>query len=116
MSLDLDYDADDQDQAETFDETNITDDGGDIAHPDMERDVLDVTHAEEDDEDDDFDDEAADEDFDPDEADDAEIDSMLEERRWCRLNWRVEAGSCRLGDGVGLHSRRLRGRRGPGGR
>ena len=39
---------DEQDKAETFDETNITPDGGDIAHPDMERDVYDVTAAEDD--------------------------------------------------------------------
>ena len=42
MASDQDMGADAQDQAELFDETNITRDGQDIAHPDMARDVLDV--------------------------------------------------------------------------
>jgi hypothetical protein len=70
--------ADSQDLAEVFDETNITEDGEDIAHPDMERDVYDVTTAEDDSDDDEFGDED-DDDFDPDEADDAELDTMMEE-------------------------------------
>lgn len=71
----LDDDADDQDLAETFDETHLTEDGGDIAHLDIARDVLDVTRAEDDADDDAFGD---DDDFDPDTADDAELDLMLE--------------------------------------
>lgn len=43
MPVDPNLPADDQDGAETFDETNITRDGDDIAHPDMARDVYDVT-------------------------------------------------------------------------
>ena len=78
MAADLEMDADEQDMAEVFDETNITEDGEDIAHPDMERDVFDVTSAEDDADDDEFADED-DEDFDPDQADDAELDSMMEE-------------------------------------
>lgn len=78
MAADLDMGADSQDMAEVYDETNITEDGDDIAHPDMERDVFDVTSAADDADDDDF--EADDdEDFDPDQADDAEIDGMMEE-------------------------------------
>ena len=77
MPLDLDDDADSQDMAETFDETNITPDGEDIAHPDIEPDVFDVTTAEDDADDEDLDGDDYD-DFDPDNADDAELDSMLE--------------------------------------
>jgi hypothetical protein len=68
-------DADGQDLAEVFDETNITEDGFDIADPDMAPDVYDVTSA---DDDDDEDDEDPD-DFDPDEMDEAEREKMLEE-------------------------------------
>lgn len=78
MAADLDMDADDQDVAEIFDEDNITEDGGDIATSDMQRDVFDVTSAEGDADDDEFADED-DDDFDPDQADDAELDAMLEE-------------------------------------
>jgi len=73
MSADEDG-ADPQDQAETFDETNLTRDGEDIAHPDMARDVADYTAAPEDSDED----EAADEDFDADDVDEAQIDLMLE--------------------------------------
>ena len=78
MAADLDMDADDQDVAEIFDEDNITEDGGDIATSDMQRDVFDVTSADGDADDDEFADED-DDDFDPDQADDAELDAMLEE-------------------------------------
>ena len=77
MAGDPTVDADDQDQAEIFDETNITRDGEDIAHPDMERDVYDVTSAT----DDSLPEEAGledEDDFDPDEADEAELEFMLE--------------------------------------
>ncbi len=73
-----DMDADDQDQAETFDETHITEDGEDIARPDMMRNVFDVTAAEGDADDDDLADEDPD-DFDPDDLDEAELESLLEE-------------------------------------
>ncbi|MHB8529046.1 MAG: hypothetical protein ACYC8V_05985 [Caulobacteraceae bacterium] len=74
MTPDVNEDADSQDLAEVFDETNITSDGRDIAHPDMAPDVFDVTMAAGDDDDD----EAVDDgDFEPDEADETEIDRML---------------------------------------
>ncbi len=77
MPADLAEDADSQDLAETFDETHITPDGDDIAHPDIEPDVFDVTSADDDSDEDDLggDDDG---DFDPDEADDTELDAMLE--------------------------------------
>jgi hypothetical protein len=78
MATDLEQDADDQDQAETFDETHITEDGEDIAHLDMARNVFDVTSAEGDGGDDDLADEDAD-DFDPDALDESELESLLEE-------------------------------------
>jgi hypothetical protein len=78
MAIDLDMDADDQDQAETFDETHITKDGGDIARLDMMRNVFDVTTAEGDGDDDDLADEDPD-DFDPDALDESELESLLEE-------------------------------------
>lgn len=77
MAADLEMDADEQDMAEVFDEENITEDGVDIATSDMERDVYDVTTAEDDADDDEFADND-DDDFDPDEADDAELDTMME--------------------------------------
>ena len=40
--------GDEQDLAEVFDETNITEDGDDIAHPDMAPNVFDVTRDDED--------------------------------------------------------------------
>jgi len=43
MTADPDAPGDGQDLAETFDETNITRDGDDIASSDLQRDVLDVT-------------------------------------------------------------------------
>ncbi|MDB5482010.1 MAG: hypothetical protein JWO83_3063 [Caulobacteraceae bacterium] len=72
---DVDDDADSQDLAEVFDETNTTRDGYDIADPDMAPDVFDVTSAE----DDDDDDEEDPDDFDPDQVDEAEREEMLEE-------------------------------------
>ncbi len=77
MAADLEMDADSQDLAEVFDETNITEDGEDIAHPDMERDVFDVVTAADDADDETFNDED-DDDFDPDEADETELETMLE--------------------------------------
>jgi hypothetical protein len=78
MAIDLEQDSDEQDQAETFDETNLTEDGDDIARPDMMRNVYDVTSAEDDADDDDFADEDPD-DFDPDALDETEVESLLEE-------------------------------------
>jgi hypothetical protein len=69
-------DADSQDMAEIFDETNTTLDGVDIAHPDVARDVYDVTSVEDDADEDqpvDLDD------FDPDQVDEVELEMMLEE-------------------------------------
>jgi len=63
---DVDDDADSQDLAEVFDETNITQDGYDIADPDMAPDLYDVTSAEDDDDEDEPEDP---DDFDPDEID-----------------------------------------------
>ena len=70
-----DIERDDQDGAEVLDETNLTDDGDDIANFDEIDDVYDVTQAEGDDEEDeeDFDD------FDDEDAD--EIDDDLEGER-----------------------------------
>ena len=78
MTGDPARDGDEQDLAEVFDETNITRDGEDIAHPDMARDVYDVTSARDDGLEDEI--EGADEagDFDPDQADEAELELMLE--------------------------------------
>jgi len=78
MAGDPSLETDDQDQAEMFDETNITRDGEAIANPDLAKDVLDVTSAQGDGlegEDGDLDDV---EDFDPDQADEAELEFMLE--------------------------------------
>lgn len=69
-------DADSQDLAEVFDETNTTEDGYDIAHPDMARGVYDVTTTEDDT--DENDPEDLDE-FDPDNIDETDLESMLEE-------------------------------------
>jgi hypothetical protein len=75
---DLQYEADEQDQAEVFDEDNITEDGQDIAHLDMARNVYDVTTAQ-DDADVDGDMAARDAgDFDPDDLDETEIEQSLE--------------------------------------
>ena len=73
---DVDDDADSQDLAEVFDETNTTEDGFDIADPDMAPDVYDVTAAEDDDDADEPEDPA---DFDPDQLDEPEREQMLEE-------------------------------------
>lgn len=74
MPVDPNLPADDQDGAETFDETNITRDGDDIAHPDMARDVYDATSLASDSDDD----EASDNDNDGD-LTDAEADELGEE-------------------------------------
>jgi hypothetical protein len=78
---DLEDDADSQDLAEVFDETNITRDGVDIAHPDMAPDVYDVTVADDDADEDEFggEDPGGGDDFDPDDLDEAELEAMLEE-------------------------------------
>lgn len=68
-----DGDYDDQSLAETFDEENITPDGRDIATSDLERDVYDVTSADEDA----TDALAPDDDFDPDAADEAELEEIV---------------------------------------
>ena len=78
MPIDADFEIDEQDQAEVFDETNITEDGGDIAHLDMARNVFDATSAVDDGG---LDADLADEDpddFDPDELDESELEQMLE--------------------------------------
>jgi len=73
---DLEQDADGQDLAEVFDETNTTRDGYDIAHPDTDPGVYDVTAAE----DDADEDEPADlEPLNFDEIDEADREVMLEE-------------------------------------
>ena len=70
-----DNDFEDQDLAETFDETNITRDGEDIATSDMQPDVYDVTSA---DEDTDLDEVLADAgDFDPDQMDEVEYEEIV---------------------------------------
>jgi hypothetical protein len=73
---DVDDDADSQDLAEVFDETNTTADGFDIADPDMAPDVYDVTSVQDDDDEDEPEDP---DDFDPDALDEAEREKMLEE-------------------------------------
>ena len=66
-------------QAETFDETNLTEDGEDIARLDMMRNVYDVTTADGDADDDEFEDEG-DDDFDPDALDRSGLrETLLEE-------------------------------------
>jgi hypothetical protein len=57
MSSETDFEADDQDRAEVLDETNLTDDGAELANFDDIDDVYDVTTADgdEDDDDDEFD-------------------------------------------------------------
>jgi hypothetical protein len=68
-----DFEPDSQDQAEVFDEENITEDGRDIATSDLQRDLFDVTTADGD----------ADsvlepkDDFDPDAADEAELEQIV---------------------------------------
>jgi hypothetical protein len=65
--------TDAQDLAEVFDEENITPDGRDIATPDRQRDVYDMTSAAED-----ADGALApDDDFDPDAADEAELEQIV---------------------------------------
>jgi hypothetical protein len=68
-----DFQPDDQDQAEVFDEENITPDGRDIASSDLQRDVFDATSFPEDANDA----LAADDDFDPDAADEAELEEIV---------------------------------------
>jgi len=68
-------DLEGQDVAETFDETNITPDGDDIATSDMQRDVFDFTAVPEDA---DLDDALApQDDFDPDAMDEAEYEEVV---------------------------------------
>jgi hypothetical protein len=68
-------DLEGQDVAETFDETNITPDGGDIATSDMQPDVYDATTTVEDG---DLDDALAPEDdFDPDAMDEAQYEEVV---------------------------------------
>ena len=62
-----------QDLAEVFDEENTTADGRDIATPDLQRDVYDVTSADEDA----SDALAPEDDFDPDAADEAELEEIV---------------------------------------
>lgn len=77
MSLDLDYDPDDQDQAEAFDSDNLlSDDSDEMPTSDMQRDLLDVTSAVGDAND--FQAEDAD-DFDPDAVDEEEFEMLVEE-------------------------------------
>jgi hypothetical protein len=78
MAIEADQDADDQDQAETFDETHLTEDGEDIARLDMMRNVYDVTSAEDDADDDELADEDPD-DFDPDALDETERESLFQD-------------------------------------
>ncbi len=66
---------DDQDRAETFDETHTTPDGGRIAQPDQDPPVFDATRAEGDADDLTAEDDA---DFDPDAASEDDIDVLLE--------------------------------------
>ena len=68
-----DFDPDEQDLAEVFDEENITEDGFDIATSDLQRDVFDVTSADEDANEA----LAPDDDFDPDQADEAELEEIV---------------------------------------
>ena len=73
---DLEQDSDSQDMAEIFDETNTTEDGVDIAHPDMASPLYDVTTAE----DDADDDQPTDQDeYDVEELDESERELMFEE-------------------------------------
>ena len=67
-------DIEGQDQAEVFDEENITPDGRDIATPDLQRDVLDVTSVKEDA----HDALAPDPNFDPDKMDEAEYEEVVQ--------------------------------------
>ncbi len=71
MTLETDLDYEPQDRAEVLDETNLTEDGEDIANFDDIEDVFDVTTAEDDDADEDDD-----EDFDPDADPDAVDDEL----------------------------------------
>ena len=64
---------DSQDQAEVFDEENITADGRDIATSDMQRDVFDVTSTDADA----IEALEPEDDFDPDEADEAELEEIV---------------------------------------
>lgn len=77
MTLETEYENEAQDRAEVLDETNLTEDGEDIANFDEIEDVFDATAAEDDDDDDDDED---DEDFDPD-ADPDAIDDELSAAR-----------------------------------
>ncbi|MES2034856.1 MAG: primosomal protein [Pseudomonadota bacterium] len=70
MTLETDFEYEAQDRAEVLDETNLTEDGEDIANFDEIEDVFDVTAASDDDDDDEEDDAAFDADADPDAVDD----------------------------------------------
>lgn len=67
------FESDSQDLAEVFDEENITEDGRDIATSDLQRDVYDVTSADEDANEA----LAPDDDFDPDRTDEAELEQIV---------------------------------------
>lgn len=73
---DLEQEADSQDMAEIFDETKTSEDGEDIATPDVARDVYDVVTAQDDSDEDQPEDP---EDFNPDEIEEGEREAMLEE-------------------------------------
>jgi hypothetical protein len=73
---DIPDEAEGQDVAETIDETNITTDGADIATSGEQRDLLDVTSAEDDADEDDAR-AATDDDFDPDSLDEAEYEEIV---------------------------------------
>jgi hypothetical protein len=68
-----DFEPDEQDQAEVFDEENITEDGYDIATSDMQPNLFDATSVDEDAN------EAREpaDDFDPDKADEAELEEIV---------------------------------------
>jgi hypothetical protein len=70
----IDSDFEGQDEAEVFDEENITPDGRDIATSDLQRDVYDVTSADEDAREA----LAPEDDFDPDAADEAELEEIVQ--------------------------------------
>jgi hypothetical protein len=76
MAPDETPDIEGQDQAEVFDEENITQDGRDIATSDMQPDVLDVTRTADDGDLDEALD--AEPDFDPDEMDEAEYEGLVQ--------------------------------------
>lgn len=72
MAADTDFDA--QDNAEVFDETNLTEDGEDIANFDEIEDVFDVTQAQDD------------------AAEDEDDDDLLEDDELAQIDDELEAG------------------------